>query len=143
MNIELELVIEDPDYEINCEVEETIAMDPKIITPITITRNGVYRGGVSNGCLVGYSPVTVNVPGPKVVPITITKNGTYTAEENNGFSPVKVEIPTYEGDSSVTPSVNAQILKTAQRYVDHDIKIEKIPYSETTNNSKGKTVTIG
>lgn len=55
------------------------------------------------------------------------------------------ELPTYEGEFVVTPSVeDAQTLLTAGKYIDSNITVEKIPYSETsTSNTKGKTVSIG
>lgn len=54
------------------------------------------------------------------------------------------ELPKYDGAYSVTPDADEdQILSTAQTYVDADIKIEKIPYSEVSNTSGGVTVNIG
>ena len=90
MDLELELTIDDPDYEVDCEIDETIDMGTKIINPITITKNGVYKGGVSNGKQVGYSPVTVDVK-PNPVPLTVTENGVH--ENEQGFSPVTVDVP--------------------------------------------------
>ncbi len=50
----------------------------------------------------------------------------------------------YDGDYVVDPSANsAQILKTAQKFMNQDVKINKIPYAEVSNNSGGITVTIG
>lgn len=55
-----------------------------------------------------------------------------------------VELPAYDGEYVITPSTEeAQTLLTAQTFVDSNIKIEKVPYAEVTNNSGGKTVTIG
>lgn len=58
---------------------------------------------------------------------------------------VAEKLPTYEGEYVVTPSVeDAQTLLTAGKYIDSNITVEKIPYSETaTSNTKGKTVSIG
>lgn len=53
------------------------------------------------------------------------------------------ELPVYDGAYSVTPAVSEQTLETAQTFVDADIRIEKIPYSEVSNNSGGMTATIG
>ena len=55
------------------------------------------------------------------------------------------KLPTYEGEYVVTPSAgDAQTLLTAGKYIDSNITVEKIPYSETsTSNTKGKTVSIG
>lgn len=53
-------------------------------------------------------------------------------------------LPVYDGVISVTPDVhNNQILKTAKTYLDADVMIQKIPYAEVTNNTGGKTATIG
>lgn len=52
--------------------------------------------------------------------------------------------PEYEGEFDVTPSVhNDIVLNTAETYVNSDIKINKILYAEVSNNTGGKTVTIG
>lgn len=58
---------------------------------------------------------------------------------------VAEKLPTYEGEYVVTPSAgDAQTLLTAGKYIDSNITVEKIPYSETsTSNTKGKTVSIG
>lgn len=49
----------------------------------------------------------------------------------------------YDGDYTVTPSANEQILETAQKKMDKNVTIIAIPYSEVTNNSGGLTVSIG
>ena len=51
-------------------------------------------------------------------------------------------IPHYKGDYDVTPRVDAQTLLTAQKFLDEDIKIKKIPYYEISNSSGGDTVYI-
>lgn len=56
---------------------------------------------------------------------------------------VAAELPVYDGIYSVIPAVYEQILETAQTFVDADIRIEKIPYAEVSNNSGGMTATIG
>lgn len=73
-----------------------------------------------------------------------------TEEDNGKFMGVvggkwtAVELPVYAGEFVVTPSATEdQTLATAQTYLDADIKIEKIPYSEVLNNSGGTTVNIG
>lgn len=52
------------------------------------------------------------------------------------------DLPYYEGDYSVTPSIAAQTVPTANKYLTEDITVEAIPYSEVSNFSGGKTVTI-
>jgi hypothetical protein len=53
-------------------------------------------------------------------------------------------LPRYEGTYSVTPSAHeAQTLNTAKKYLEEDVNVKKIPYSETSNTSGGNTVYIG
>lgn len=49
----------------------------------------------------------------------------------------------YEGEYSVTPSVERQTLDTSNKLLQADVTVEKIPYAEVTNNSGGTTATIG
>ena len=49
----------------------------------------------------------------------------------------------YEGEYVVTPKVNEQTLPTKQKVMLDDMTVLAIPYAEVTNNSNGKTVTIG
>lgn len=54
------------------------------------------------------------------------------------------KLPVYDGSYEVTPSAdNDKTLYTAQKYMDADIKIKKIPYAEVSNTANGITVTIG
>lgn len=54
------------------------------------------------------------------------------------------DVPLYRGPYEVTPSAaETVVLRTSQTFVDSDIKIEKISYSEVSNESGGTTVTIG
>lgn len=53
------------------------------------------------------------------------------------------ELPKYDGEYSVTPAAEEQTLLTARKYLDANLKIEKIPYSEVSNTANGTTVTIG
>lgn len=53
------------------------------------------------------------------------------------------ELPRYDGEYSVTPAAEEQTLLTARKYLDANLKIEKIPYSEVSNTANGTTVTIG
>ena len=56
---------------------------------------------------------------------------------------VAASLPVYDGVYSVVPKTEEQLLQTAQRYMDADVKVEKIPYAEVTNVSGGLTITIG
>lgn len=53
------------------------------------------------------------------------------------------EYPFYDGEYEVTPSTEEQVLKTANKSLNEDIKIKTIPYFEVSNNAGGTTVTIG
>ena len=59
------------------------------------------------------------------------------------FVKVYDDVPQYAGDYEVTPKVSEQTLPTAQKFLARDVKIERIPYFEVSNNSGGTTVTIG
>lgn len=58
-----------------------------------------------------------------------------------------VEIPNtvdgYEGDYSIIPSTENQILDTQNKLLKQNIEIKAIPYTETENSAGGITVTIG
>lgn len=58
-----------------------------------------------------------------------------------GKSPVT--IPAYEGSYEIQPKQNEQIMPTKGRMMQKDMKIQEIPYEEVSNNTGGKTVTIG
>lgn len=48
----------------------------------------------------------------------------------------------YEGEYDITPKVEAQTLPTANKVLERDVTIDRIPYAEVQNNSNGTTVTI-
>lgn len=52
------------------------------------------------------------------------------------------ELPVYDGAYCVTPTVDGQTLETAQKYMDADVKVNKIPYYDVGNTSGGSTVYI-
>ena len=57
---------------------------------------------------------------------------------------VASELPTYDGTFEIIPDTNNDIvLNTSQRYLDSNIKVNKVPYHEVSNTSNGTTVTIG
>lgn len=53
------------------------------------------------------------------------------------------DLPVYDGTYNVIPATAEQTLPTAQKKMLSDVKIEKIPYAEVSNNSGGITATIG
>lgn len=65
----------------------------------------------------------------------------------NGMKPDEngnVKLPSYDGEYEVNPSAHEDItLLTSQTFVDSNIKVNKIPYAEVSNNSGGMTATIG
>lgn len=85
---------------------------------------------------------------PVVKPLKVTENGTYTAPEGvDGFNPVTVDMmqirgEQYEGAYEVTPSIEEQILQTAEKVMKDDLKIKEIPYAEVSNPAGGTTVII-
>ena len=73
--------------------------------------------------------------------VTDTDDGKVLTVKDGAW--MAVELPKYEGEYSVTPNVEGFTLLTGQKFVDSDIKVEKIPYSEVSNTSNGITATIG
>lgn len=51
-------------------------------------------------------------------------------------------LPNYKGPYDVIPKVYEQKLETANKSMEDDVLIEKIPYSETANSGGGTTVNI-
>ena len=57
---------------------------------------------------------------------------------------VIANLPKYNGEYHITPSANEDItMETAEKMMNADVRVEKIPYAEVTNLANGKTVTIG
>lgn len=68
----------------------------------------------------------------------------HEVEADFGQFQVVTDTPVYEGTYVVTPSAEeAQTLLTAHKMMLEDVKVEKIPYAEVSNNSGGTTATIG
>ena len=49
----------------------------------------------------------------------------------------------YNGDYEVTPKLEEQILQTAEKVMQKDVKIKKIPITTITNSNGATTVIIG
>lgn len=74
---------------------------------------------------------------------TLTEEEKAMARKNIGALTLE-DLPKYEGAYSVTPSAyNDTTMKTAQKYMDSDVQIKKIPYYETDNTAGGTTIYIG
>lgn len=124
-----------------------------VIEPLEVTANGEYT---AHDGVDGYSPVVVSVPVPDgyIQPegtLEVNENGTHDV---TAFASVNVNVQAgggagdsnyeiYEGSYKVTPSVSNQTLDTANKLMKSDVIIEEIPYAEVTNNSGGKTASIG
>ena len=57
-------------------------------------------------------------------------------EVRNGF-------PFYQGEYSVTPNIERQVLPTAETTMRENLVVEAIPYREIENEAGGTTVIIG
>ena len=62
---------------------------------------------------------------------------------NVGAKTINIGGRPYEGDYIVTPKVDQQKLDTKGAIMREDVIIEEIPYAEVSNNSGGKTASIG
>ena len=49
----------------------------------------------------------------------------------------------YTGAYEITPKVDSQVMKTAQKMMTDDVTIHSIPYFETSNTAEGETAYIG
>ena len=49
----------------------------------------------------------------------------------------------YEGSYEITPAIESQTLPTADRRMQADLTVLKIPYYEVGNTQNGKTIIIG
>lgn len=68
----------------------------------------------------------------------------YTEEDKSAIVTNVIEaLPTYEGDYSVTPTVDGKTIPTQNQIMRKDVTIKPIPFFETSNTSDGTTVYIG
>jgi len=74
-------------------------------------------------------------------PVTQEDEGKVLTVVDGAWAAAK--LPVYDGVYSVTPAAEAQTLATAQKLMDADLTVEKIPYSEVTNTAGGTTASIG
>lgn len=93
--------------------------------------NGVDTGG-DNSAFVRYD-------------IEQNKTGKEREQARSNIGAIsKDDLPVYDGEYVVVPDTdNEQVLKTAQKLLDADIKVNKVPYAEVSNTTGGTTVTIG
>ena len=53
------------------------------------------------------------------------------------------EIEAYDGPYVVTPTIDSQVLPTAQKRMTDNMTVKAIPYFQTSNPQMGETVYIG
>ena len=82
--------------------------------------------------------IDVYVPDDESVTVEIPESGDITVE-----IPEVDEGNPYMGDYEVIPSINFQLLPTAECHLEEDILVRPIPYAEVSNLSGGYTATIG
>ena len=56
---------------------------------------------------------------------------------------IREDVEYYEGEYDVTPTVDAQSIPTAKKFMKDDVTVKEIPYFVTGNNSGGDTAYIG
>lgn len=93
--------------------------------------------------VIGYIPGSCQLVG-----FVKVKNQLIGAVKSKSRITGKIQIggalPHYDGVYDITPSVDADItLETAQKVMERNLTVFKIPYAKTTNNSGGLTVSIG
>ena len=86
---------------------------------------------------------TIDVTNAPNQNIDITVSPSQEIEVKQDVTINVVEAPPYEGEYEVTPKVAEQTLPTAQKLLEEDVHIKKIPYFEVSNTSGGNTVYIG
>lgn len=96
----------------------------------------------------GYTWQTIEAEATVDVDSTLTKSGKAADAKAVGDALAEklglADLPKYDGTIEVIPdTANAQVLRTAQKYMESDITVKKVPYAEITNLSGGKTATIG
>jgi hypothetical protein len=63
---------------------------------------------------------------PIIEPLEVTENGTYEVPDGvEGFNPVRVALPEYDGAYTVEPSTEEQTLATAGKVMTQDVVINK------------------
>lgn len=96
----------------------------------------------ANGTKTHFLPAMCSgESGANLPAVSETDNGKVLTVVNGEWA--AAELPKYDGEYSVTPAIEEQTLLTAQKLMDVNLKIEKIPYSEVSNVANGTTATIG
>lgn len=140
--------------EIDVTIYDRVQIKDENLKPENIAENievlgikGTFKGGVDTSDATATSDdilkgKTAYVNEEKVVG-TIE---TYAYEMENGILIPDTPVPEgdiYEGNYTITPSVQEQEMFTKNKIMKENVKINSIPYYETSNNSDGLTVIIG
>lgn len=65
-----------------------------------------------------------------------------TKESVNGVLALPYSGNRYTGKYEVTPSIDGEVLKTANKMMVDDVTINSIPYQDVSNPQGGRTITI-
>ena len=137
--------VEDNAFTIFFTQEETSGF--QLFAPIEVQLNAM-NGGVRVATNIAQLCIERNLHDEYINPdrpttLEITENGRYSVV---GYLSVDVnveggDIPTYEGNYTVIPSKNEQVLETKDKKMIDDVTVEEISYTETSNQY-GTTVAI-
>lgn len=86
--------------------------------------------GSLQGSVIARQPLSGDVAEKRKLQGDVNVGGTIKPED-------------YEGDYSVTPKVDSQVLATKAKYMVDDLVIKEIPFFDTSNTSGGRTIYIG
>lgn len=93
---------------------------------------------IIKGCITSKVPLDGNLCSENQI------SGDLKSKDSiSGAVHISGNLSAYNGDYVVTPSVNEQFLKTANKKMLDDVMIKEIPFFETSNDSGGNTVYIG
>ena len=98
---------------------------------VHLLESGYYDESAS----VGIAPKEAE----KIVPKNIRQGVTILGVKGSAYLPMDA----YEGPYTVTSSLQDQVLETKHKAMNDDVVVESIPVYRVTNESGGKTVTIG
>lgn len=80
---------------------------------------------------------------PVCVEISLQENDfEFHAELEESIQVIGGDVPTYDGDYSVAPKIDAQILETKERVMKSDLTVMAIPFSSVRNPQGGETINI-
>lgn len=63
--------------------------------------------------------------------------------ENVQTATLREGVQYYEGEYVITPSVEGQVVPTADKFLKHDMTVEAIPFFNVSNPAGGNTIYIG